>query len=585
MKTAKKRNPALQQIVLWLAENLPVDETHAAQLVEIPPSAEMGDYALPCFAMAGSLKKSPAAIAEELAEKFGPTSEVPQARSAGPYLNFFVNRALMTRHVLGKISRLKQEFGKSDAGACQTIVIDYSSPNIAKHLGVHHLRSAIIGKALYNILAALGCKCVGVNHLGDWGTGFGMLIAAYERYGPPGGGELTVSDLQELYVRFNREAEQNAELESKAREAFRRLETGEPRVVELWQRFKEISLQEFERIYRMLDISFDKYAPESLYKDTTDPMLERIQSRGIAELSNEALIVPLDEYDMPPFLLRKSDGATLYSTRDICAAERHWEDYHFHGMLYVVGSEQRLHFQQLEKVLELMGYEWADRLEHIDFGLLKFLDPETGKAQKGSTRRGEMILLEDVLKEGVKKAKEKMLDSADRFGEADDLDGLAASVGIGAVVFSTLSVKRSKDIVFDWDRMLDFEGDTGPYVQYAHARLCSIQRKAGRLPTDEVDYGLLRLPEEWNLVRKIDAFSAAVALAGQTREPSVVAAYLLELCAGFSTYYSAGMREPELRVLCSDDSTRAARLLLVGCIKQVIGDGLELLGVDAPERM
>ena len=579
------RNSIRGEIVRWLADNLPLDRDHIEDLLEVPPSPEMGDYALPCFTLASQLKRPPTDVAAELATGFPTSPQVPKAVARGPYLNFFVSREIMAAEVLTRVHRSAEGYGRSEVGSGKTIVLDYSSPNIAKHLGVHHLRSAIIGRSLYRIFEALGYRCVGINHLGDWGTSFGKLIAAFERYDDVSAQSATISDLQDAYVRYSLEAEGKPELEEEARRAFRRLESGEPGAIEMWERFTAVSMAEFEKVYDMLGVRFDAYTPESFYLGMTDECIERMQKAGIAEMSQEALIVPLEAYDMPPCVLRKSDETTLYATRDICAAEYRWQNYHFEFAMYVVGSEQKLHFMQLRKVLQLMGHPWWDRIEHVDFGLIKFRDAETGKARKGSTRKGEVILLEDVLREGVERARQKIEDNVDRLEEGADLERLASEVGIGAVVFSDLCVKRNKDVVFDWNRMLDFEGDTGPYVQYAHARLCSIMRKAGQDVDVNADCSPLRLPEEWALVRLLDEFPAAVRSAALVREPSLVANYLLELCSRFSTYYSAGMREPGRRVLCEDGRTRAARLLLVSAVRQVIENGLMLLGIAAPDRM
>ena len=585
MANASNQNPARGQILDWLTANLPLSRDVASELLTVPPSAEMGDYALPCFALAAEMKKAPHAIAEELAGKFTPSDEVVRAEAVGPYLNFSLNRPGVTAWVLERAHRLGPDYGKSRKGAGEMIAVDFSSPNIAKHLGVHHLRSVSIGRALYNLYSALGYECVGINHLGDWGTSFGKLIAAFERYGDLDVETATVSDLQDTYVRFSSEAEEDPELEAAAREAFRRLESGEPEATRLWERFKHISLENFEHIYRMLDVSFDTYTPESFFNDKMDATLGRIREAGITEISEGALIVPLEQYGMPPCLLRTRDGTSLYATRDICAAEYRWNTYRFHRALYVVGSEQKLYFRQIKKVLALMGYEWADRIEHVDFGLIKLKDAETGKARKGSTRRGEIVLLEDVLRDGIERAREKILQNVDHLEEGCDVEELAAQIGIGAAVFSDLCVRRNKDVIFDWDAMLDFEGDTGPYVQYAHARLYSIQRKAGEEASDKVDFARLGLPEEWSLVRRIEGFPAEVERAAEECEPSLLATYLLELCAEFSTYYSAGMRQKDRRVLCEDSETRAARLLLTDAVRHVVKSGLTLLGIKAPERM
>jgi len=578
-------NPIREELVDWLAENLPLEREQVSELLGMPPSDEMGDYAFPCFTVASRLRKSPAAIAEEISRKFHPTTELLKAEASGPYVNFFVNRQAMTGYLLRTIHSLGERFGRSEVGVGRTVVLDYSSPNIAKHLGVHHLRSAIIGRALYNIYEALGYRCVGINHLGDWGTSFGKLIVACERWAQGAAQELSVSDLQELYVRFNREAEVHPELEEEARKAFRRLERGDPRTMAMWKAFRDVSMREFEKIYNMLGIRFDSYTPESFFNNRMRPTLERLRALGLARLSEDALIVPLDDYDMPPLMLQKSDESSVYATREICAAEYRWEKYRFEKALYVVGSEQKLHFRQVKKVLELMGYQWADRIEHVDFGLLKFKDASTGRARKGSTRTGEMISLEDVLNEGMRRAEQKVRQNLERFEGVPDVQQLAATIGIGAVVFSDLCVRRNRDVVFDWDKMLDFEGDTGPYVQYAHARLSSILRKAKQDVKADVDFSLLSLPSEWALIRKLEVLPETVLRAAQENEPSLIATYLLELCAEFSAYYSAGMRDKDRRVLCDDGAVRTARLLLVDAVRHVVRNGLALLGIAAPERM
>ncbi len=572
-------------IAARLAPHVPLSESELAGLIETPPSQDMGDYALPCFTLAPHLRRSPQQIAEDLAGRVELPEGVAEARPVGPYLNFFLDRPAAAARVLGEIRREAERYGSDGLGAGRTVVIEFSSPNIAKHLGVHHLPSTLIGMALDRTYRALGYEVVGLNFLGDWGTGFGRLIAAVERYGVEEPERLSVTDLQELYVRYSTAAEDDPELQQAARDAFRRLEQGDEDAARAWNAFKEVSLREFERVYERLGVRFDRYTPESLYKDATEPLLRRMQEQGVAVESEGALIAPLEEEGLPPCLVRKKDGSSLYATRDLLAAEDRWESYRFAKALYVVGNEQSLYFEQLKHVLRRMGHDWADRVVHVNFGLIKFLDAETGKARVGSTRRGELLLLEEVLDEAVERARAKVGENVERLEEGADLDALAGQVGIGAVVFRELSTRRTSDVVFDWDRMLDFEGDSGPYVQYAHARLCSILRKAGEPVRDAADFSLLSLPEEWALVRHLAAFPGAVRRAAEVYEPSVIASYLLELCADFSSYYSAGMRDADLRVLCPDESVRAARLLLVDAARHAIRNGLALLGVAAPERM
>jgi arginyl-tRNA synthetase len=574
-----------QALAARLAQHLPLQPAEVEGLIETPPSPDMGDLALPCFTLARSLRKSPAQIAQDLVRAVELPPGIREARAAGPYLNFLLDRPAGFERVLRAVHRLGPAYGRGTQGAGKTVVLEFSSPNIAKHLAIHHLPSAAIGMALYRLYGELGYRCVRINFLGDWGTGFGRLIAAAERYGVEEPAALTVTDLQDLYVRYSTEAEDNEELQQAARDAGRRLEEGDPHAVALWEAFKAVSLAEFERVYSVLGIEFDLYLPESSYRDKLAPVVERLRRDGIAVESQGALIVPLEEEGLPPCMVRRSDGASLYATRDIAAAEHRWEQYHFDRSIYVVGGEQTLYFQQLKAVLRRMGDDWADRMEHVSFGMIKFRDPETGELRLGSTRSGDVVLLEDVLAEALQRARAKVAENRDRFEEGADLEALAAQIGIGAVIFSDLSVRRTRDVVFDWDRMLDFEGDTGPYVQYAHARLCSILRKAGREVSEDADAARLALEEEWVLLRHLERFPRAVERATAENEPSVIAGYLLELCADFSSYYSAGMREPQLRVLCPDEATRAARLLLVDAARHVIRKGLALLGIAAPERM
>ncbi len=574
-----------KQIADSLAEHLPAESENIENLLQIPPEPEMGDYALPCFVFAKKLKKSPAKIAEKLAENLSKPDGINEFHAEGPYLNISVDRPRMYSKLLGSIVKTGKEVFSNDSGKGKTVVIDYSSPNIAKHLAVHHLRSAIIGRSLYNIFQACGYHCIGINHLGDWGTSFGKLIAAFERYSDVSPQDADVSDLQNLYVRFSKESEENPELEDLGRRKFKELENGDPEATKLWKQFKKISIEEFKKIYELLGIEFDAYTPESFYLSLAEDLLNRLRAKDIAMESENAVIADLEEQDMPPLMLQKNDGTTLYATRDLCAAEYRWINYRFEHCIYVVGGEQKLHFRQLKTVLKKMGYDWSDRIEHIDFGLLKLRDPKTGKASVGSTRKGDMILLEDVLKNGIERAKEKLNENIEKLSDDADLDKLAARIGIGAVMFSDLAVKRNKDVVFDWDRMLDFHGDTGPYVQYAHARLCSILRKAGVDVRPNADCALLKLPEEWKLVRLIEIYPSRIMQAAEKREPSIIANYLLNLCKLFSSYYSLGMKEPEKRVICEDQHVLGARLMLVEATKNVIAHGLELLGMNAPERM
>ena len=567
----------IKNIVDLLKAEIPLSEDEIKGLIEIPPDLKMGDFAFPCFAIAKQLKRAPLNISANLAQKLAPGDLITDIKAHGPYLNFYVSKKMIFKTVLDEVFTESDSYGSSDSGVGKTAAIDYSSPNIAKHLAVHHLRSAVIGNAIYNLYKTIGYKCVGINHLGDWGTQFGQLIVAFKRWGPELKGQdsiketgLDISKLNELYVRFHKEAKDNPSLEDEARDWFRKLEGGNEEAIETWQYFKDISLSEFERVYRKLGVKFDSYAGESFYNDMLDDTVNRIKDAGLSEISEEALIVNLEKYDMPPCILRKKDDASLYATRDICAAEYRKREYNLDKLIYVVGSEQRLHFKQFFKVLELMGYEWVHDCVHVDFGLIKF------KGGKMSTREGKVILLEDLLEESCKIAREIIEEkTSDLENEAE----VANDVGIGAIIFSELSTKRVKDVLFDWNEILNFDGETGPYVQYTHARLCSVLRKCGGTVTNEIDYDVFKEDDELLLVKKLESFPLTIIRSAQNCEPSILSKYLLDLCSTFNRFYQ------HHRILIDDTELKMARILLVDSIRQVIKNGLSILGLKAPERM
>ncbi len=579
-------NHFINTIVSLLKENTNLQENEIEKLIETPPDFKMGDYAFPCYSLAKSLKKAPNAIASELAGKLsatlplsskgGPPPSAPaypiaEIKAIGPYLNFFVNKEIFSETVLKKIYGERDCYGSGNAGAGKTVVIDYSSPNIAKHLAVHHLRSALIGNAIYNVYQYLGYRCVGINHLGDWGTQFGQLIAAYKRWGSANAhGSYTVTDLNNLYVRFHQEAEKNPAMEDEAREWFKKLEAGDSEAKELWQSFKDVSLKEFQKIYGMLGIRFDSFAGESFYNAMVEDAVANIKAKGLTKVSEQALIVDLEPYGMPPCLLRKKDDATLYATRDIAAAEYRKKTYNFDKMIYVVGSEQKLHFRQVFKVLELMGYEWGSHCVHVDFGLMKFKDG------KMSTRKGKVVLLEDLLVEAVERVG-KIIE--DKNPALENKDAVAKAVGIGAVIFADLCTKRGKDVVFDWDEVLNFEGETGPYVQYTHARLCSILRKHGKPVTIPVKFELLKEDEAAVLIKTLSQFPSIIQRSAESYEPSLVGNYLIDVCGNLNRFYNAH------RVLSDDEELTSARIFLVDATRQVIKNGLTILGMKAPEQM
>jgi arginyl-tRNA synthetase len=561
----------LDDIVHFLQYRVPLAEAELRQAIEVPPSVQLGDYAFPCFPLAKALRKAPQAIAAELASAFQPTALVREARAAGPYLNFFVDRVAYSRASLSAVVEQGGAYGSSEEGQGKTVVIDYSSPNIAKPFGVGHLRTTVIGHALYRIYSHLGHPVVRVNHLGDWGTQFGKLIVAFKRWGDEAAlAANAIQTLYELYVRFHAEVERQPELEDEARYWFKRLEDGDPEARALWQRFRDLSWQEFSRIYERLDIGFDAIAGESFYEPYLEHTVERIRQAGLVTVSDQALIVDLRPYNMPPCLLRKKDEATLYATRDLAAALYRHDTYRFWKMLYVVGADQRLHFQQVFKVLELMGFPWARDCVHVDFGLIKFNDEKMG------TRRGNIIFLEDVLDRAVELAEHIVHEKNPTLPNKRQV---AEMVGIGAVVFAFLSTRRVKDVNFEWETVLTFEGETGPYVQYTHARACSVLRKAGAAVRADVDCTPLAEDEAFALTRLLADYPAVLRRAAEHYEPFFVTDYLLTLCEAFNKYYH------NYRILTDDMQVRQARLLLVQGVQTVIQGGLQLLGIKAPEEM
>ncbi|NLM45429.1 MAG: arginine--tRNA ligase [Firmicutes bacterium] len=560
------RNEAIK----LLAAVLPAAKEDLAGELENPPAPEMGDIAFPCFKLAKTLRKAPTVIAAELKDKLPESKLFARIEAKGPYLNFYCDRALLARTTVESILEQREAYGRLDLGRGKTVVIDFSAPNIAKPFGVGHLRSTVIGNSLYRLYEALGYKCVGINHLGDWGTQFGKLIAAYLRWGVAE--KMTADPLQhlyELYVRFHREAEQNPALDDEARAWFKKLEDGDPEATRLWRHFREVSLADFKRIYKILGVEFDAYQGESFYNEMLDETVALVEEMGLAQASEGALVVDLSAEGMPPCLLRKQDGATLYATRDLCAAIYRYNTYQFDKMLYVVGADQALHFRQLFAVLKKMGYSWADRCCHVPFGLIRFQDG------KMSTRQGTLVFLEDVLNRATELAAGIIQEKNPGLANKEEV---ARQVGIGAVIFGDLSNDRIKDIEFDWDKVLDFSGETAPYVQYSHARICSILRKADNWP-QEYDASLLTGAEEQAVINLLARFSDQIVRAAETCKPSVIARYVLDVAAAFNTFYH---RCP---VLQAPPDISRARLALIDAVRQVLVNGLWLLGIAAPEEM
>jgi len=569
-------NPFAAEIVEQLVELTSLQARVVRQALTVPPSEQMGDYAFPCFAAAKALRKSPVQIAADLAPRVCCGKLLSRVEAAGPYLNFFVQREKFVSWVIKKVHLKKDKYGHADIGKGRTVIVEFSSPNIAKHLGIHHVRSTMIGNSLSMLNRALGYDVVAINFLGDWGTQFGILIAAYKRWGDDATLESDpVTRLNELYVRFNKEAEADPSLRDEGRAWFKKLEDGDSEAMALWSQFRKLSLEAFENVYHALGVEFDCITGESEYDKLMPDTITRLENMGLAKMDQGALIVDLTREKMPPVLLRKSDGATLYHTRDIAAAEDRWDKYHFARMIYVVGADQKLHFRQVFKVLEMMGYTWARDCVHVDFGMVRVRSKE-GIAEKMATRKGTMIMLKDVIHEAVERVRQAI---REKNPDLKDPESVANAVGVGAVVFNDLKHQRIKDVDFDWDAVLSFEGETGPYVQYAHVRLCSILRKYARPVSEDVDLSLLNQPEEFSLARKLDNLGDMIRRAADNCEPSVISQYLLDLCSAFSNYYH------KHQVVGEDPKLTDARVRLVDAVRQTIVNGLALLGIKAPEEM
>ncbi|MBR4235630.1 MAG: arginine--tRNA ligase [Clostridia bacterium] len=540
-----------------------------AGMLETPPNPEMGDYALPCFKLSKALKKSPMMISDALAGAIS-TQEFARVESVKGYLNFFVDRALYAQSVVENALSQGASYGSGSEGTGKTVVIDYSSINIAKRFHIGHLSTTMIGNALYNMYAFLGYKCVGVNHLGDWGTQFGKMIAAYKRWGDEetirNGG---VDEMVKLYVRFNAEAKDNPALDDEGRAWFKAIEDGDEEALRIFSWFKEVTLKDAERVYDMLGVRFDSYAGESFYNDKMQPVIDELKEKNLLVDDAGAQIVKLDDYGMPPAIILRSDGATLYMTRDLAAAKYRHETYDFDKCLYVVAYQQDLHFKQLFKVMELLGWDWAKGCEHVNFGMVSF---EGGTL---STREGRIVYLEDLLNQSIEKAAGII---AEKSPELENRSEVARQIGIGSVIFFALFNGRIKDIDFWWDRALNFDGETGPYVMYTHARLSSVLRKAGEC-TEAPDYTALSDPEAQAIIHLIDAFPSLIRTAVNKSEPSIVTRFSCELAKAVNKFYY------EQRILDDDMGARSARLMLTRAARQTIATALRLIGIQAPDRM
>ncbi len=561
-----------------LASFMEISRQELSGMIEVPVEEKMGDYALPCFRLAKAMKKAPPIIASEMAERLKDNPAFEKVEAVGAYLNFFMRKDLYSREVIQTILDEKENYGRSVQGKGKKVVVEFSSPNIAKPFHIGHIRSTVIGNSIYKIYDYLGYETIRINHLGDYGTQFGKMIVAYRHWGKREDVvKAPIDTLLSYYVKFHQEAESHPELEEEARKAFFNLEKGNPEEQELWQWFRDESLKEFNRVYTMLGIEFDSLAGESFYSDKMDRVVKELDEKGLLIPSEGAKIVDLEEYKLPPALITKRDGSTLYITRDIAAAIYRKETYDFYKNLYIVGNQQLLHFQQWMKIVELMGYSWSNDCVHIPFGLVSLEDGDNL-----STRKGKVVFLEDVLRRAVEKTREIILE---KNVNTDNVEETAAQVGIGAIVFNELSNSRGKDYVFSWDKVLAFEGETGPYVQYTHARACSILRNAGdetlnlAKSKDGLEPSYLTGDCGYRLVKLLYSFPDRVVDAGARYEPSVIARYVVDVAQGFNRFYH------EEHILVPDPLERASKVALVLAAKQVLANGLNLLGVHAPEKM
>lgn len=561
-----------EKLIKEISQLTGLDVQAVEKAIEVPPNPEMGDVAFPCFPLAKVMRKAPPVIAAELAESFPKLDFIEKAVQNGGYLNFFFSRGYFAKEQLTEVMEKGTEYGRTNEGEGKRVLVEFSSPNIAKPFHIGHLFSTAVGNSLDKIYSFLGYETVKINHLGDWGTQFGKLISAYKRWGDPKVIEKDpINELLKLYVHFHEVAKEQPELDDEAREYFRLLEEGDEETTELWKYFREVSLVEFKRVYDMLDISFDSYNGESFYGDKMDEVVDILKDKGLLVESEGAQVVDLSAENMPPCMILKSNGTTIYATRDIAAALYRHRTYDFYKNIYVVGMPQELHFKQIFSVVEKMCGDWAKSCIHVGFGLVKFPD------KKLSTRDGDVVFLEDVLKESISKTKGIMLESTP---DMEEVDEVAKKVGIGAILYAFLKNNREKDIIFSWDTMLDFEGESGPYVQYTYARGRSILRRSD-VDYKGADYSLLTSNEEYELIKHIGNFSAAVTSAADKNEPFYVNRYVTTLAKLFNKFYNTSP------ILKSDVDTEVqkARLALVEATTTVIKSALRLLGISTVEKM
>lgn len=559
----------ISEIIKSEIEDLTIEEITA--LIEVPPNKEMGDYAFPCFKLAKIFRKAPNAIAEDLAGKIQPTDDINKIVNLGGYVNFFVNKESLAKKVINQVLSEKENYGKSEFGKGKTVVVEFSSPNIAKPFHIGHVRTTVIGNALSKIYQSQGYHVEKLNHLGDYGTQFGKLIVAYKLWGDKQAVEKDpIKELLKLYIRFHDEAEAKPEMEDEAREWFTKLENGDQEAKDLWQWFRDESLKEFSRVYDLLDIDFDSYVGESFYSDKMPAVIEELKEKNLLVESDGAMIVDLEDSKLPPALIQKRDGSTLYLTRDLASAFYRKKIYNFDKSIYVVGAQQELHFKQCFEIIKRMGYDWYKDMVHVQFGMVAL---EEGTM---STRKGRVVFLEDVLNQAIDRTRQII---EEKNPDAENIDEVAKAVGVGAVVFQELSNSRIKDYTFSWDRTLSFEGETGPYVQYTHARCCAVLRKAGQPVSADINYEALSDQDAADVLSVLETFNKSIMTAMKKNEPHIVTRFVLDLAQAFNKFYH---NSP---ILVEDADLRAARLALVEATRQTIENALKILGMKAPQKM
>lgn len=544
--------------------------------IEIPTDSKMGDYAFPCFKLAKVFRKSPQLIAEDIAEKLSDSDIFSKVEQVNAYVNMFINFERIAEETIGSVIKSGDKYGESNIGNNKTIIVEFSSPNIAKPFHIGHIRSTVIGNSIYKLYEKIGYKVVRINHLGDYGTQFGKLIVAYRRWGSED--ELIKEPIKSLlgwYTKFHEEAEKNPKLNDEARKAFANLEHGSLEEKRLWEIFRKYSLEEFERVYKLLGIKFDSYAGESFYTDKMPQIIEELKDKGLLIKSQGAEIVDLEEYDLGACMIEKSDGTSLYATRDIAAAIYRKNHYDFDKCIYVVASQQNLHFKQWKKVLELMGYEWQKDCIHVPFGLVMLEDGAM------STREGRVVFLEDVLNQAISKTKE-IID--EKNPDAPNVEEISKQVGVGAVVFNELSNNRIKDYTFSWDHVLNFDGETGPYVQYTYARASSVIRNASANDMDKVrncniECKYINSDSAKNLIKLIYRIPEVIIDSAYKDEPSILTRHTIDVAQAFNKFYH------DEHILVDDEYERCAKLALVETSRIAIANCLKLIGIEAPERM